>query len=235
MNDRNIAIITAGGIGKRLIGQTKKQFIKIKGRPLLFWTVDKFVFHEEIDEMIITLPQDEINMYSKLIIKEYPKKTIKIIIGGNQRQDSVYNALLACPKDTSYVLIHDAVRPFVTKKEISQLLILAKEKKVVIPVSKIKNTVKNIKDGKTINNVPSENLASALTPHVFSYEIIMECHQKATNEKLYFTDDAAILEHFGYDVWTLGCGEHNFKITDSYDLKIARYIIENDIQLGDNR
>ncbi len=56
MSDRNIAIITAGGIGKRLISQTKKQFIKIKGRPLLFWTVDKFVFHEEIDGIIITLP-----------------------------------------------------------------------------------------------------------------------------------------------------------------------------------
>ena len=234
MNDRNIAIITAGGIGKRLIGQTKKQFIKIKGRPLLFWTVDKFVFHEEISEMIITLPQDEIYTYFKLIINEYPKKKIKIITGGNQRQDSVYNALLACPKDTSYVLIHDAVRPFVTKKEISQLLILVKEKKAVVPVSKMKNTIKKIKNSRIANTVSREDLASALTPQVFSYEIIMECHQKAKIEKLYFTDDAAILEHFGYDVWTLEYGEHNFKITDSYDLKIARYIIENDIQLGDN-
>ena len=234
MSDRNIAIITAGGIGKRLIGQTKKQFIKIKGRPLLFWTVDKFVFHEEISEMIITLPQDEIYTYFKLIINEYPKKKIKIITGGNQRQDSVYNALLACPKDTSYVLIHDAVRPFVTKKEISQLLILVKEKKAVVPVSKMKNTIKKIKNSRIANTVSREDLASALTPQVFSYEIIMECHQKAKIEKLYFTDDAAILEHFGYDVWTLEYGEHNFKITDSYDLKIARYIIENDIQLGDN-
>ena len=234
MSDRNIAVITAGGIGKRLISSTKKQFIKIKGRPLLFWTVDKFVFHEEIDEIIITLPQDEIDTYSKLIIKEYPQKKIKIIAGGNLRQDSVYNALFACPKDTSYILIHDAVRPFVTKKEISQLLALIKGKKAVIPVSKIKNTIKKIKNSRIVNTVPREKLASALTPQVFSYEIILECHQKAKNNKFYFTDDAAILEHFGYDVWTLECGEHNFKITDSYDLKIAGYIIENDIQLGDN-
>ena len=234
MGEKNIAVITAGGIGKRLISPTKKQFIKIKGRPLLFWTVDKFVFHEEIDEIIITLPQDEIDVYSKLIIKEYPQRKIKIITGGNLRQDSVYNALLACPKDTSYVLIHDAVRPFITKKEISQLLISVKEKKAVVPVSKMKNTIKKIRNSRITNTVPRENLVSALTPQVFSYELIRECHQKAKNEKLYFTDDAAILEHFGYDVWTLECGEHNFKITDSYDLKIAKYIIENDIQLGDN-
>ncbi len=234
MSDRNIAIITAGGIGKRLISPTKKQFIKIKGRPLLFWTLDKFVFHEEINEIIITLPQDEIDVYSKLIIKEYPQKKIKIIAGGNLRQDSVYNALLVCPEDTSYVLIHDAVRPFITTKKISQLLILVKEKKAVVPVSKMKNTIKNIENGKIVNTVSREKLASALTPQVFSYEIIMECHQKAKNKKSYFTDDAAILEHFGYDVWTLECGEHNFKITDSYDLKITRYIIENDTQLGDN-
>ncbi|MBC8415969.1 MAG: 2-C-methyl-D-erythritol 4-phosphate cytidylyltransferase [Candidatus Cloacimonetes bacterium] len=234
MSDRNIAIITAGGIGKRLIGQTKKQFIKIKGRPLLFWTVDKFVFHEEIDEIIITLPQDEIDVYSKLIMEEYPQKKIKLIPCGNLRQDSVYNALLACPENTLYVLIHDAVRPFVTKKEISQLLVLVKEKQVVIPISKIKNTVKQIENGRIVNTEPRENLASALTPQVFSYELIMECHRKAKNEKLYFTDDAAILEHFGYDVWVLECGEHNFKITDSYDMKIAKHIIENDILSEDN-
>ncbi len=229
MSDRNIAIITAGGIGKRLIGHTKKQFIKIKGRPLLFWTLDKFVFNEEIDDIIITLPQDEIDVYSKLIMEEYPKKRIKIIPGGKQRQDSVYNSLLACPEDTGYVLIHDAVRPFITKNEISQLLTLIKEKNAVIPVSKIKNTIKKIENGRVVNTVPRDNLVSALTPQVFSYKLILECHQKAKNEKLYFTDDAAILEYFGYDVWTLECGEHNFKITDSYDMKITKYIIENDI------
>ena len=234
MSYRNIAIITAGGISKRLKGLTIKQFTKIKGRPLLFWTVDKFVFHEEIDEVIITLPQDKIDVYSKLIIKEYPKKKIKIIAGGPQRQDSVYKALLSCTENTLYVLIHDAVRPFITKKEISQLLVLVKEKQVVIPISKIKNTVKKIENGRIVNTVPREDLASALTPQAFSYELIMECHRKAKNNKLHFTDDAAILEHFGYDVWVLECGEHNFKITDSYDMKIAKYIIENDIQLEDN-
>ena len=235
MSDRNIAIITAGGIGKRLKGLTIKQFTKIKGRPLLFWTVDKFVFHEEIDEIIITLPKDEIDVYSKLIIKEYPQKKIKIIAGGNLRQNSVYNALLASPEDTSFVLIHDAVRPFVTKEEISQLLVLAKEKRAVIPVSKIRNTLKKIENSQITNTVPREDLVNALTPQVFSYELVLECHNKARNNKLHFTDDAAILEHFGYDVWTLECSEHNFKITDPFDMKIAKFIIENDILSGDNK
>jgi 2-C-methyl-D-erythritol 4-phosphate cytidylyltransferase len=100
---KNIAIITAGGSGTRIMGEKKKQFIEIMDRPLLFWTIDKFTSHPDINQIIITLPQDEIENYKTIIKNEYNDFPISIIVGGHQRQDSVYNALVICPKNTDLV------------------------------------------------------------------------------------------------------------------------------------
>ncbi|MBT3168432.1 MAG: 2-C-methyl-D-erythritol 4-phosphate cytidylyltransferase [Candidatus Cloacimonetes bacterium] len=216
---KNIAIITAGGNGSRLQNKTKKQFLEISGKPLIFWTIEVFVNHPEIDEIIVSLPPDE-QKWQKKILAEFPK--ITFVEGGKERQDSVFNALKKCPVDTDFVLIHDGVRPFVSAKEISQLLIKVTTEKAVIPISKIKNTVKQIERGKIVKTVSRENLVNALTPQVFDFNLIFDCHKKAKNN---FTDDAAILEHFDYSVAVLECSSKNFKITEPFDLEIAKYIL----------
>ena len=226
---KNIAIINAGGSGKRIMGEKKKQFIKIMDRPLLFWTIDKFAGHPDINQIIITLPQDEIENYKIIIEKEYKDFPISIFAGGYQRQDSVYNALVLCPEDTDIVLIHDGVRPFISQIDISDLIKKAQLEKAVIPVSKIKNTIKKIKQNKVVTTVPREDLVNALTPQVFQYKLIKQCHDEAKKIELYCTDDAALLEHFGHTVYTLECSSHNFKITDPFDLEIAEFIIKNGV------
>ena len=226
---KNIAIINAGGSGKRIMGEKKKQFIKIMDRPLLFWTIDKFAGHPDINQIIITLPQDEIENYKTIIEKEYKDFPISIFAGGHQRQDSVYNALVLCPEDTDIVLIHDGVRPFISQTDISDLIKKAQQKKAVIPVSKVKNTIKKIKQNIVITTVPRENLVNAFTPQVFQYKLIKQCHDEAKKIELYCTDDAALLEHFGHTVYTLECSSHNFKITDPFDLEIAEFIIKNGV------
>lgn len=226
---KNIAIITAGGSGTRIKSEKKKQFIKIMDRPLLFWTIDKFANHPDINQIIITLPQDEIKIYKTIIKKEYRDFAISIIAGGKQRQDSVFNALALCPEDTDLVLIHDGVRPFISIKSISDLIKKAQREKAVIPVSKVKNTIKKIKLDKVITTVSREDLVNAFTPQVFQYRLIKECHDDAKNANLYCTDDAAILEHFGHTVHTLECSSHNIKITDQFDLEIAKFILENNL------
>ena len=231
---KNIAIITAGGSGKRIKSKTNKQFIEIMNRPLLFWTIDKFVHHPEIDQIIITLPNSEIKNYKKIIEQEYKTNIISITVGGMQRQDSVYNALLICPEDTDFVLIHDGVRPFISKKDISLLINNALKKNAVILISKIKNTLKEIRDNIVLKTVPREFLANALTPQIFQYKLIKQCHDKAKKIGLYCTDDAALLEHFGYIVSTLECSSHNFKITDQFDLEIAELILKNNLLKEDN-
>ncbi|MDP8203380.1 MAG: 2-C-methyl-D-erythritol 4-phosphate cytidylyltransferase [Candidatus Tenebribacter mawsonii] len=230
---KNIAIITAGGSGKRIKSNKKKQFIEVMNRPLLFWTIDKFAYHPDVDHVIITLPHDEIAIYQYLIEKEYSNLSLKIIVGGKQRQDSVYNALSACPEHTEIVLIHDGVRPFISQSDISNLIKEAQQKKAVIPASKVKNTIKQIKDDKVIKTIPREDLVNAFTPQVFQYKLIKQCHDDAKLKSINCTDDAVLVEYFGYQVYTLECSSHNFKITDQFDLELAKLILENNL-IGDN-
>jgi len=224
---KNIAIITAAGSGTRISSYKKKQFIDINHRPLLFWTIDKFVYHSEINQVIIVLPECDISKFKDKILKEYTKAKIEVIEGGDKRQESVKNALEVCPVDTNIVLIHDGVRPFVTQKEITSLIAEAQIKKAVIPVYKVKNTIKKIQNNKIIKTVSRDDLVNALTPQVFSFQLIKEYHQKAKNIKIEFTDDASLLEYFDHTVYTLECSSNNFKITDQTDLEIAKHIIEN--------
>lgn len=226
---KNIAIITAAGSGTRISSKSKKQFVKIKERPLLFWTIDRFIYHAEIDQVIIVLPQDELSVFKEVILKEYKAANIEVIAGGEKRQESVYNAIQACPEDTELVLIHDGVRPFVTKDEITKLIIKATIKKAVIPVYKVKNTLKEVINDKIIRTVPRTNIVNALTPQVFSYDLIIKCHEKAMDIEHEFTDDASLLEYFDYPVYTVECSPNNFKITDKTDLEIAKQIIENNL------
>jgi len=226
---KNIAIITSGGSGTRIKGKTKKQFIEILKRPLLFWTLDKFVTHPKIDQIIITLPINEIEDFRIKIEEEYNDILILIIAGGNQRQDSVYNALSACPADSNLVLIHDGVRPFISQNEITELINVANQTKAVIPVSKIKNTVKKIDQNKVLRTVPREDLVNAYTPQIFQYELIKQCHEKAKQDGIHCTDDAALLEHYGYSVYTLECSSTNFKVTDQLDLEFTKYLIQNNL------
>ena len=216
---KNVAIITAGGSGKRLQNKTKKQFLEISGKPLLFWTIAVFVNLPEIDEIIVSLPPNE-KKWQKIILSEFPK--IIFADGGKERQNSVFNALKKCPLNSDFVLIHDGVRPFVSAKEISQLLAKVKTKKAVIPISKIKNTVKQIKNNKIVKTVSRDDLVNALTPQVFDFKLIFDCHKKVTNT---FTDDAAILEYFNHPVATIESSAKNFKITEQFDLEIAKYIL----------
>ena len=218
------AIITAGGSGKRFQSGTKKQFLEIAGRPLLFYTIDKFYLHPQIDNVLVSLPPDEFERSKELISKEFPE--IEFIIGGKERQDSVYNALINCPADTDYVLIHDGVRPFISEQEISELIEKVQTQKAVIIVSGMKNTIKKVDEEKIIETIPRENLMNALTPQVFDFHLIKKYHQQAKAKNLYFTDDAAILEHFGEPVFYLEGSSKNFKITELIDFEIAKKILE---------
>jgi 2-C-methyl-D-erythritol 4-phosphate cytidylyltransferase len=226
---KNTAIITAGGMGKRLGGTTKKQFIEIEGRLLLFRTIDNFAYHPFINKIIITLPADEIDLFENKIKDEYPENNITIISGGKERQDSVYNALKSCDNDTDFVLIHDGVRPFISGKEITEILNMVQTKGAVLPVISMQNTVKKIEGDKVVTTVPRDNLVNALTPQAFQFDTILQCHEKAKKAGLYFTDDTAILEHYDFQVYIIYVSEINFKITNPSDLKMADMIIKNNV------
>jgi len=222
----NVAIITAGGSGTRMNIKKRKQFIKIAGKPILCWTLDNFVYHPKIDSIIITLPQAEIDDFNQILKKEYPSTKFTLIAGGKERQNSVLNALQACPHNTKHVLIHDGVRPFINKQLISNLLQKIEQADGILPVSRMKNTIKEIDAELVKKTIPRKNLVNALTPQVFHYPLILHLHQKAKAENLQVTDDASLCETYGYKVRYLLTDDGNFKITDTRDLEISKFILE---------
>lgn len=228
---KNYAIIPAGGQGKRLLSSTKKQFLEIGGSPILLWTLVKFVNHPAIHKIVIVFPKEDFVYGRQLVENEYLSldstlsERFIFTTGGAKRQDSVFNGIKVCPPDTDYVLIHDAVRPFIEPDDINQLLQAAQKDGAAIPVSPVKNTIKQIRDGFVQKTIPRDSLVEVYTPQVFRYPLIREFHEKAQRENIYCTDDAGILEHFGQPVTIVLSSPRNIKITDRFDLYLARQIL----------
>ena len=206
-------IIPAGGISSRF-GNTNKLLEKINGKEVIKYTVDAFD-KSNIDEIIICANKLIISEL-KRIFKDYLK--VKIIEGGETRQESVYNGLKVCKCD--YVLIHDGARPIVSVDLINQTIELVKEKKALTVATKTIDTIKEVKDGKIIKTIDRSKLYNTQTPQAFEYNLIKSAHERFIGRN--FTDDAGLLEELGYDVYILAGSYTNIKITTQNDLEIAK-------------
>lgn len=222
---KSVAIITAGGVGKRYPGKDKKQYLDINGKPILIWSVENFYFHPAIESILVTAPEDSLSYTKTLLDRHFPGKNIVVVRGGVVRQESVYNALKLIPDNTDYVLIHDGVRPLITQDEITQLLELVYEYKAVIPGHKIRNTIKEVKEDKVVTTLPRTFLYEIFTPQVFAYDLIVDSHRRALEDRVVFTDDAAILEHYGYPVHVVETSAYNIKITEPADYELVKLLI----------
>ncbi len=225
----NTAIVCAAGSGMRMGGSVKKQWLPLKGVPIIIHTLKKFFRSPIIHNIIIPAPEEDLDFCQELIAKYFhdSDKPWLVMPGGVERQDSIFAALQHCPGDTNMVFIHDAVRPFITEELLDKLYDIALKEKAVVPVTRIKNTVKKIAKDYIVETVPRENLVQALTPQVFSYELIMSAYFKAYEDGYISTDDSALVEYYGAKVRYQFCSELNLKITDELDLFFAEKIIEN--------
>jgi len=223
----NCAIITGAGSGTRLKGDVKKQFRDLAGIPVMIRTLSSFMQAECITNIIITAPEEDIDSL-RLMIEEFncDEKPIKIIPGGAERQDSIFGALQACPADTDYVFIHDAVRPFISPELIAGLYREALDKQAVIPCSRVKHTIKQVLGDQVIRTVDRSDLVQVYTPQVFAFELLREAYLKAYEDELVCTDDASVLEHSGIPVHIVLTGDTNIKITDESDWLIAESLLE---------
>lgn len=227
----NTAIITAAGSGSRMGGSVKKQFMELGGIPILVHTLDKFFNSSVIDSIIVTAPEDEVGYCEELINRYFEDTTLPWIVlpGGIERQDSIFGALQNCPPTVEYVFIHDGVRPFVTEDIITDLYEMVQKHKAVVPVARLKNTIKSIQDDHIECTIPRQNLVQVFTPQVFSYKLILAAYDRAYQEGFVSTDDSSLVEHFGGKVYYRFCPDLNIKITDELDLFFARQIIENNL------
>ncbi len=225
---KNCAVIVAAGKGTRMKTKVNKQFLNLKDKPILYYTLKTFCDNECIDDIVVVLAKDEIEYCKKNIILKYGLNKIKVVVeGGNTRQESVINGLEAIA-DCDIVLIHDGARPFVDKSIIEDGIKYAELYGACACGVKPKDTIKIKSDnGFSVQTPDRDTLFCVQTPQCFRYNIILECHKKANLEKVEATDDTMIVEKYNYKVYLYEGSYINIKITTPEDLVIGEKILDN--------
>lgn len=216
------AVILAGGRGKRMKSNVSKQFIELNGKPILYYTLKRFIQNDMIDDVILVLPKDEIDYCKKNVMEKYNMKVDIIVSGGSERQDSVYNGLCAI-KDSEIVVIHDGARPFVSDRIIKEGIENAIKYGAAAPGVMPKDTIK-VKDNNSFSKetLTRSELVAIQTPQIFNYKMIMECHQKIKDKNIPVTDDTMVCEMYGNKVYLYEGDYKNLKITTPEDLIFAK-------------
>lgn len=226
---KNSVIIVAAGSGKRMKSAVAKQYIELKGRTILSYTVETFNKSEFIDEIILVTNSEAIEFVKKEIVDKYAFDKVKAVVeGGSERQYSVYNGLHNVSKDTDVVLIHDGVRPFVGDKYIAELENTAMEFGACVLGAPVKDTIKICNDEGYITDTPKRStLWLAQTPQCFKYAVIMDAYKSADEDGFLGTDDSMLVERRGTKIKMVQGDYNNIKITTPEDLYMGEVILEN--------
>ncbi|AFM25790.1 2-C-methyl-D-erythritol 4-phosphate cytidylyltransferase [Desulfomonile tiedjei] len=220
------AVITAGGVGRRMGSAVPKQYLHLGGMPMLSRTLRVFDEHPTIDVIVLTVPPGDEASCRKEIIKPFGFKKIRdVVSGGATRQESVWNGLQAV-RDSDLVAIHDGVRPLVSHDIITATFNAAEEIGASVACRQIKETVKRKTGDSTIETIPRADLWLAHTPQTFRTAIILEAHKKARESAFEGTDDAVLVERLGFPVKIVQDSEDNIKITTPRDMILAELLLQ---------
>jgi len=223
-------ILPAAGLGTRMgrsqpekAGTSRKQFMLLDGLPILVHTVRKFVAAPAVTEIIVALRADDIPWASELLQSESQLKPVRLVEGGDSRQQSVENALATLTPDTDLVAVHDAVRPFVDIATIDKVISEAAETGAAIVGIVPVDTVKLVHLHKIRQTLTRERLILTQTPQVFRYSLLKQAFAKAREDGFIGTDESSLVERLEQvEVSVVAGSERNIKITRPNDMDLAR-------------
>ena len=219
------AIIPAGGQGTRMGGTVPKQFQALRGKPILHYTLRALQESELIDSLVLVVPEKELKN-ARADWLERPPVVKQVVGGGEKRQDSVFNGYQALPTDTDIVLVHDGVRPFLSREMIQETIHTAGKFGAAITAIPVHDTLKQVDDsGLVQRTVEREGLWRVQTPQAFRYDLLGEAFRNAQADSFYGTDEAALIEHLGQEVRVVDGSEWNLKITRQEDLVLGESIV----------
>ncbi len=223
-NRKVIAIIAAAGRGKRLKLSTFKPLVKVKNKPILFFVLEVLSAIAQIKEIILVCNKDNLKKISSLVKIEGFKKVKGIILGGATRKDSVANGLKLIQEDSNtFVLIHDAARPFINRSQVNKLIREAFKYNAVISAVPVKFTVKRAKEinGRLVaaETLERKGLWEIHTPQIFRSDLLKKAFKRFGH--LAVTDDASLLERLGVRAKIVKGSYANIKITTREDLNLA--------------
>ena len=223
-------ILPAAGLGTRMgrekSGTSRKQFMLLDGAPILIHTIRKFLQCPSVTEIVVALRAEDMDWARGLIHQEHPSKTVRVVEGGDSRQQSVENALATLPEDTGLVAVHDAVRPFIDSQLVEQVIAEASATGAAIVGIVPVDTVKRVHKNKIRATLPREHLVLAQTPQVFRFDLLKKAFQFAREDSFIGTDEASLVERLDVEVSVVLGSDRNIKITRPGDMDLARLLLQ---------
>jgi 2-C-methyl-D-erythritol 4-phosphate cytidylyltransferase len=232
---RVVAILPAAGLGTRMGADTPKQFLELDGVPLVVFTLRRLAACAEISHFVVATIAEEVAPLELRLSKEKIGRPVKVVSGGGTRQDSVSRALGAAPPDTEIVLVHDAVRPLVTREQVERVIAEARRRGAAILGIPAIDTVKEVKRASLPEDValitatvPRERIVLAQTPQAFRFPLLRDAFAHAERDGANASDEASLVERFGHEVFVVLGSERNLKITRPGDMALAEFYLQQE-------
>ena len=229
------AILPAAGHGTRMgkqladvYGSDRKQFMRLDGIPILALTVRKFLAVECVEEILVAVPESSQSEVQKMLQDTAREKSLRVVAGGRNRQESVGLCLDAVSPDCDIVAVHDAVRPFVPIKLIQGAIAETPRRRAVILGMPAEETVKQVSRKVVQATLPRERIMLVQTPQVFVTGLLRRAYAKARQDGFVGTDEASLIEHLNEDVHVMRGSECNIKITRPHHMALARLYYEEE-------
>lgn len=233
-------ILPAAGLGTRMktgtpenAGISRKQFMQLEGVPILIHTLRKFAACPLVSELVIALRQDDLDWVRELVERERLPLPVRVVAGGENRQQSVENALDTLGPDVDVVAVHDAVRPFVAAETIVEVIETAARTGAaivgIVPVDTVKQVQRHVIQG-TLNR---DRLVLAQTPQVFRASVLRAAYDLARTDGFVGTDEASLVERLDkVEITVVAGSDRNIKITRPSDIELARLFLMEDLRRG---
>lgn len=215
------AIVPAGGHGVRMGSRRPKQYLRLGRAPILVATLRALARARSLAGIVVAVPATHVAATRRLLARARVPKILDVVAGGTDRQESVWRALQRVPEDARFVLVHDAVRPFVTADLVERVRAAAAHGAATCGMP-VRETVKRVTDGAVAATVERQGLWLTQTPQAFARDLLWEAHDKARRDGFAGTDDAVLVERLGMPVAMVPGLAQNLKITTPEDLRTAR-------------
>jgi 2-C-methyl-D-erythritol 4-phosphate cytidylyltransferase len=238
---RVAVILPAAGLGTRMgrtsaetTGTSRKQFMLLDGSPILLHTVRKFAASDSVSEIVVALRREDMEWVGELLREQIRTKPVRVVEGGNSRQESVERALATVSPDTDLVAVHDAVRPFIDLETIEKTIKEAAQRGAaivgIVPVDTVKQvTGAQATGAKVRSTISRERLVLAQTPQVFRLDLLKQAFEAARRDSFVGTDESSLVERLEQvEVRVVMGSDHNIKITRPGDMELARLFLEQE-------
>jgi 2-C-methyl-D-erythritol 4-phosphate cytidylyltransferase len=232
---RIAAILPAAGLGTRMGAGPPKQFLELDGLPLVVFTLRRLAESPLLTHFLVATLPEEVAGLERRLGQERLGRPVRVLRGGATRQESVARALAEVPADADFVLVHDAVRPLVSREHVERVIEQAQDCGAAILGVPATDTIKDVKRSSLPKDVAlitatirRERIVMAQTPQVFRTAVLKEAFSRATQDGITSSDEASLVERLGHEVRVVHGSERNLKITRPGDLELARFYLEQE-------